>query len=360
MHRFCTMKKVVFLRQAYKYFRLKAKFTGIVSHALLLLTVLLPVTGQMAFAAGKGSDRNLSPDVPSVTVNILSEKPFTIGDSIDFALTIYHKRKDRVFYPKDTKSLAPFEVRGINEKRRKIKSGMYKTDVVYTLTAYQTGNLTFPSLEVTIGLTKLKTEPVSIPILSVLPRNNDNPPLKDIVPPLRARIRPVTIILILVSICAALILFMVTSKYLVKKLNKKKVLAPSIQQFDSYLYSIKQLTEIKDTFQKNLADEKNIYSRLSYVLRLFFGHILDVPALEMTTGELKRLLHQKGRYVRPVRLLNILTRSDLVKFAKDRPARRTIGSDIDTSITIIKQTHRKVEEAQASSEAKEGVSHDAV
>ncbi len=355
------MKRAVFLKHAHKYINLKAQFTRMAVRAALVFIIgTLPATGHTAFAAGKGSDQSLSPDVPSVTVNMLSEKPFTIGDAIEIALTAYHNRKDTVVYPKDSQSLAPFEVRSVHEKRRKIKSGLYKTNVVYTLTAYQTGNLILPSLEVTVGRKKLKTEPVPIPILSVLPQDNDNPPLKDIVPPLRARIRPLIIILILVSICAVLALFMVVTKYLVKKLHKKKVPSPSIQQFDPYFYSISQLADIKNTFQKNLADEKNVYSRLSHVLRLFFGHILEAPALEMTTGELKRLLHQKGRYLKPVHLLNILTRSDLVKFAKDRPARRTVGSDIDTSITMIKQAHKKVEEAQSSSEAGEGVSHDDV
>ncbi len=325
--------------------------------AALAVIVVFAAVGQTAFAAGDGY-RKFSPDIPSATVNILSEKPFTIGDSVDIALTIYHKRKDSVAYPKDSRSFVPFEVRRVDEKRRKVKSGLYKTNVVYTLTAYQTGNLTLPSLELAVGSVQLKTEPVPIPIISVLPQDTDNPPLKDIVPPLRAHIRPLIIIIILASICAALVLFMVISKYLVKKLHRKQTPAPSFQQFDPYLYSIRQLEDIKNTFYKNLNDEKDVYSKLSHVLRLFFGHILVMPALEMTTGELKRFLRQKSRYLKPMRLLNILTRSDLVKFAKDRPARRTIGADIDTSITIIKQAHKKAEETLTSSGESEGVSHD--
>ncbi len=340
------------MKQTQKHFRLKARFTGI---AALAVIVFFSIVGQTA--AGKKSDRNPSPDVPSATVNILSEKPFTIGDSIDILLTVYHKRKDKIAYPKDSESFSPFEVRHVDEKRRKIKKGLYKTNIVYTLTVYQTGNLTLPSLEVTVGSEQLKTEPVPLPILSVLPQDTVNPPLKDIVPPLRAHIQPLIIIVILASICTVLVLFMVISKYLVKKLHKKTP-ATSFQQFDPYLYSIRQLEDIKNTFHKNLTDEKDVYSKLSHVLRLFFGHNLRVPALEMTTGELKRFLRQKSRFLKPMRLLNILTRSDLVKFAKDRPPRRTIGSDIDTSITIIKQAHEKTEEAQTSSGESEGVTHD--
>jgi len=332
---------------------LKAPFTGIAAFAVI---VVFSVVGQTA--AGKESDRNPSPDVPSATVNILSEKPFTIGDSIDILLTIYHKRKDKIAYPKDSKSFSPFEVRHVDEKRRKIKSGLYKTNIVYALTVYQTGNLTLPSLEVAVGSEQLKTEPVPIPILSVLPQDTVNPPLKDIVPPLRAHIQPLIIIVILASICTALVLFMIISKYIVKKLHRTQTPAPSFQQFDPYLYSIRQLEDIKNTFHKNLTDEKDVYSRLSHVLRLFFGHNLRVPALEMTTGELKRFLRQKSRFLKPMRLLNILTRSDLVKFAKDRPSRWTIGSDIDTSITIIKKAHKKAEETGTSSGESEGVSHD--
>ena len=80
-----------------------------------------------------------------------------------------------------------------------------------------------------------------------------------------------------------------------------------------------------------------MYTTIAHSLKLFFGSMLSIQALEMTTSELKRYLkrHHTG-YVQPNRLVNILHRSDMVKFAKDAPVHKQVEQDIDQSITIIK------------------------
>ena len=69
----------------------------------------------------------------------------------------------------------------------------------------------------------------------------------------------------------------------------------------------------------------------------------------MTTSELKRYLRRsearRAKYVHPNRLINILHRSDMVKFAREIPLHSKVEHDIDQSITIIKEAQVKMQEA---------------
>ena len=56
-------------------------------------------------------------------------------------------------------------------------------------------------------------------------------------------------------------------------------------------------------------------------------------------------------------LINILHRSDMVKFAREIPPHSNVEHDIDQSITIIKEAQVKIQEAHrpATEEAGDGV-----
>jgi len=302
----------------------------------------------LLLSAGKKAENTVKPVFPSVSLTVLAQKPVTIGDPIDLSLTIYHKRREKVKYPEESEKFYPFILKEVRTERKKMKHGEYKTMVIYTLTSFQTGNIPLPPLGVKVGEIALQTEPQVIPVLSVLPKN---PSLKDIVPPYRTRIRLFTIVIILLLICAAFILFAAISKYIIKRTQKKKTPVTSETFFDPYLYSLNQLEEIKRAHLAHQADEKNIYSKVSYILKLFFGHVLIIKALEMTTNELKNHLKKKDfSSINPALLLNLLERSDMVKFAKEKPLGKMINEDIEQSITIIKEVQKAAVKAEGAAQ----------
>jgi hypothetical protein len=210
------------------------------------------------------------------------------------------------------------------------------------VTVFQTGTTTLGPLAVTVDDTEFSTEPLSISVLSVLPADEQERTLKDIVPPHRAQIRTFTVILILLCIAAAFGAFVVLRRYLIRPRRAPKTIIETERLIDPYQYSLEQLQQIKQEHERERADMKQVYTTISHSLRLFFGNLLSIQALEMTTSEMKRLLKgSRTNYVRPNHLINILHRSDMVKFAKEKPARKKVDQDIDQSITIIQEAHQK-------------------
>jgi hypothetical protein len=328
------------------------------------LIILLLVTLPMAAGSGRRDGGEIEYTVPSVTLTLLSERPITIGDPIDLALAVVHERRDEVVFPEGDEAFAPVVLRELSVKKRKIGSGTMKTMVLYTVAAYQTGTVGIPALDVMVGDTPLSTEPLSISILSVLPAEESERDLKDIVSPYRARIRTLTVIIILCGIAAAFAAYLVLRRYLIRPRQAPKTILESDTSFDPFASSLRELEHIREEHQRDVADSKRVYTTISHSLRLFFGSLLSIQALEMTTAEIKRFMRRsRTRYVQPTRLINILNRSDLVKFAKADPAHQSVEQDIDQSISIIKEAHDRmigVETKTKTETAAEGVSENGV
>jgi hypothetical protein len=315
----------------------------------------------MAIAAGRKADGEIEYTIPSVSLTLLSEKPLTIGDPVDLALTVYHDRKDVIVYPEVGDDFAPFMLRDHSMKRKKVGPREVKTIVLYTISVFQTGDVRLSPLTVTVGEVALHTEELTFTILSVLPADETEPQLMDIIPPYRARIRTIIVTFILLGIAAAFGLFIVFRKYLIHPRQIPKTVVESDVLFDPYEYSISELESIRKKHAREQADLKKVYSTISHTLKLFFGNLFTIQALEMTTSELKRYLRRSGarrvKYVHPNRLINILHTSDMVKFAKEDPPHSNVEHDIDQSITIIKEAQMKMQEAHrpAAEEAGDGV-----
>ena len=334
-----------------------------------VLLILLTLLGVPGCSRHKG----LELTVPSISRTLLTDKPITVGDPIDVALIIYHEKNSEVTYPKGPERFLPFTLRETFAKRKKIKGGISRTMVVYTFTIFRTGSYRLEPLEVAVGGTSLKTEPLQINVLSVLPQDDANPPLMDIVSPYRARARTMTVIFIAVAIAcaAALILFLMRFLRLKRRVKAESIQAES--EVDPYLYSIRELEILKRESAANTADIKEAYSKLSFVLRFFIGKVLGLNALQMTTREIGRRLKRaqvphatelpagiaaaEGAAVpsgdaplRPWRLsprasprvLDLLKRSDMVKFAKEKPGPHNLGADIDEAQRIVEEVNRSM------------------
>ncbi len=324
---------------------------------LFILIFSLPVIT----ASGRRTGDAIEYSIPSVSLTLLSEKPLTIGDPVDIALTVYHDRKDTVIFPGEGADFTPFMLRDHSMKRKKVGGGIVKTIVLYTVSVFQTGEVALTPLTVTIGEEEYQTEEMIISVLSVLPADEPEPELMDIVPPYRARIRNTTIIIILLGIAAAFGAYIVTRKYLIRPRQIPKTIIETDAHFDPYAYSISELENVRVEHAKDRTDSRRVYTTISHTLKLFFGSLFSIEALEMTTSEMKRYLGQSNarltKYIESNRLIHILHRSDMVKFAKDMPAYKKVEEDIDQSIVLIKEAHQQVTAAHSTGneEGEDGV-----
>jgi hypothetical protein len=293
-------------------------------------------------SAGRKDDREVDYEVPSVTLTLLTDKPVTIGDPVDLAVTVFHRRGDIVSFPESQDDFEPLLLRDFSSKKKKIGNGVAKTMALYRVSAFQTGDVTLDPLTIGVGEKKLSTEPLTFSVLSVLPADEEDRELRDIAPPIRARIKTLSLIVILLGAAAAFAAFILLKRFLIRPRQFPKTIVESETAFDPYGYSLSQLERIKQAHTSKQADTKKVYTTIAHSLKLFFGSMLSIQALEMTTSELKRYLkrHHTG-YVQPNRLVNILHRSDMVKFAKDAPVHKQVEQDIDQSITIIKEAQSR-------------------
>ena len=309
--------------------------------AIIILIVLLSLP--ILLSAGRRARGEVEYDIPSITLTLLSDRPVTIGDPVDLALSVFHKRGDTVQFPDQEQDLLPLMLRDFSVKKRKIGDGTVKTMVIYTISVFQTGEVSLEPLTVSVGSAELSTKPLTITVLSVLPADEENPELKDIVPPYRARIRTITVVLILLGISSAFAAFIVFKRFLIRPKQAPKTIVESETFFDPYGYSLGQLETIRKKHEQKKADSKIVYTTISQSLKIFFGSLLSIHALEMTTSEMKRYLKRTSTiHAQSNHLINILHRSDMVKFAREIPARKRVEQDIDQSISIIKEAHQKV------------------
>jgi hypothetical protein len=302
---------------------------------------------------GCGRREELQLVVPSASRTLLTDRPLTVGDPIDVGLIVYHRRGQKPLYPKDESEFAPFTLRETSVKTKRLGGGVTRTLIIYTLTIFSTGTYRLEPSEVTVGDTILKTDPLEIRILSVLPQDAENPPLKDIVPPYNPRVRPLIVILIGGAVAAGAVLFHFLRRLLRDRRKVRRELAREETEVDPYLYTIQALESLKREHAERKAGVKEAYSRISSALRFFVGRIAGIDALRMTTSEIGRRI-KRARANREdgvelpsarlpsARIIGVLRKSDLVKFAKVTPAPETVTEDIEETSRIVEEVHASI------------------
>ncbi len=278
--------------------------------------------------------------LPSVSRSLLTQRQITLGDPIDVALIIYHKKKDSVSFPQEPSSFLPFILQDMTVKKSRGRENVFKTMIVYTFTIFDTGTFTLPPLETTVGEETIKTEPLEISVLSVLPKNGEQPALKDIVGPYRPKIRPLMILIILSSIIGAAALVFFVLKIITSRKSEIVQEIEIPEGVDPYEFSITELNRLKKAFSIRESGTGSTYTKLSFVLRFFIGAVYHFNAPQMTTGEIRRHLRTLDQHPIPIpELVEILKRSDLVKFAKEQPDEKQTEDDITGSIGVINEIH---------------------
>jgi hypothetical protein len=279
-------------------------------------------------------------DLPSVSRSLLTQRPITLGDPIDVALNIYHKKKDSVVFPQEAEYFLPFILKDMTVTKSRGKENIFKTMVVYTFTIFDTGTFTLPPFEATIGEEVIETEPLEISVLSVLPKDGEQPALKDIVGPYRPKIRTLMVLIILSSIIGAAALIYFVLKIITRRKSEVIHEIEIPEGVDPYEFSIVELNQLKKAFSVHESGIRPTYTKISFILRFFIGAVYHFNAPQMTTGEIRRYIRTQDQHPVPVsKLLDILKRSDLVKFAKEQPGEKQTEDDITGSIGIINEIH---------------------
>ncbi len=108
----------------------------------------------------------------------------------------------------------------------------------------------------------------------------------------------------------------------------------------AYVVALDALKELEGKKLWQQSQTKAYYSELTHILREYLEGRFDVQALEMTTRQITKQLSQRNDFdkVRAKELSNLLQISDLVKFAKARPAEELHAEGLERVRSFVKET----------------------
>jgi hypothetical protein len=251
-----------------------------------------------------------------------------VGDPVKVTIKVRHQKGISVNLPlqlelgKFTELSRADSTRQLGETQGKIPS--LEHTFVLTVAAYELGEQTLPSVEVTaLGpagqLITLKTPPLMIVVGSVL-GNEPNAKPKDLEPPVDVFERSWWLLYLLTAV-AAIGLVVVCTLLVNRHLRAKQArLLPPPPPVPPHLRALERLAALDLEAYLSKERFKELYLLLSEIVREYVGGRWGFDALEMTTTEIvARLELAQVPSERRQQLELYFNSCDLVKFAKYRP-----------------------------------------
>ncbi|MCL6582122.1 MAG: hypothetical protein K6U11_00645 [bacterium] len=180
--------------------------------------------------------------------------------------------------------------------------------------------------------------------------------IRDIKPPLEMKINwiPSPGVLLWGAVGLALILltvFLGIIAFRKKKTSpKSKPKSESIPLLPAHEVALAELKKLWDDFSQNSQSEekiKELYIRISEIIRIYLAGRYKISALEATTEELLDELSKLSLHVQDRMLISdFLTRCDLVKFARHRPQMTETEQSYQMAVEIIDRTRPVIENSK--------------
>jgi uncharacterized RDD family membrane protein YckC len=274
----------------------------------------------------------------------LSSRSILMGDQVNYQIRVSHPATATVEI-----DLAPLaDVEGLEivregpaVTREDAGTGYLEKNIV--LTSFDSGTYTIPQIPVHLirangEVDQLETMSVILTVAGI-PIATDSlqlAPIKDIVyePFNFWDGLPYLIGLVLLAAIIATIWW-----FYVRKTEPDQELVPTAYRTLHDL-SLEKLTKLEHRQLWQKGEVKEYYSRLTYIIREYLEHRYHIPAMEYTSTEILSALQRRGDVNAETlqRLRHILSASDMVKFAKAKPASAFHTEALDTSRSFVGET----------------------
>ncbi|MBK7937556.1 MAG: hypothetical protein IPJ82_10875 [Lewinellaceae bacterium] len=217
----------------------------------------------------------------------------------------------------------------------------------YTLIVFDSATLELPPLTIHLpGSNALKTNPLQ---LNVVPASGEAEmenmeTIRDI------RREPVVWMDYWPWVVAALLLLAITVWLIRKSARRRPKLQvlppppPTVAPVSPYEHALKQLDELKRRKAWKQEEEKEYYAALSLVVREYLEKRFGIPAMESTTNEVSGMLQTCGfpAELQPAAVA-ILSRTDLVKYARSKPVESVHEQSLEETRLLIGKSHNLLE-----------------
>lgn len=292
----------------------------------------------MIIGAAGASARDRAHLPITVTAEV-SSRSISIGDRIQYTITVQADRGIEIEFPDIDGNIAEFTIRDSGSS----DGGLFHSETHshwYTLETFETGEFTLPALSIryrSSGATawnEIPTEPIEIEVKSVLDTDAGPASLKDIKEPMAYRGHTY-----LYVIAAAVLIILVAALLYYLKRRQRPVLSivPSRPAHELALEALERLGSGQYLEQ---GDFRQYYYELSDIIRHYIENRFSLRAPEMTTEEFLHGLKDNGILLTAHKdlLREFLGHCDMVKFAKYRPQNREIESSYASAVRLVHET----------------------
>lgn len=269
----------------------------------------------------------------------------TIGDRITYSIIIDRAENLRIARPGEGLNLGQFEIKEYDFPEAQHKNGRVIERFNFNISVYDTGHYAIPPFPVAYFLddTTTKYHIIEAPAVNIVVKSvmsgDDAGTLKDIKEPMEIpfdyRFWALVFLGAILVIAAAWFTY-----YFIKKRREKGYLfSPPPPPRPAHEIALEELEELfaSDFIQKGLF--KPFFSRLSEIMRIYLEGRYFIAALEKTTAEImKAVRHTEQKEEERKELEQLLTLSDLVKFAKYQPSEDEINRSKAQAVEFVNQT----------------------
>ncbi len=287
-----------------------------------------------------------------------NKKEIIIGDRVNLSLTISENAGKDIIFPKFDKNIIP----GIEIISR---SGIKKTDngylkQTYEITSFEDSLFLFKGFKFIVDGDTLTTNPLRLKVSYFKPDSAflakidtaQQFKIADIKAPKKAPVTFKEFIqrfgwYILIAVVTGILIFL-TIRFLKKRKSKnKQVFAVKEKpEIPAHIKAIERINNLKIKELHKKDDLKPFYTELSNIIRLYIEERFNIPALESVTSEIinnfsKTEFSNTGL---DEKLRELLSLSDTVKFAKNKPEEHENEIMFEYALSFINNTTEKIKE----------------
>lgn len=269
----------------------------------------------------------------------------TIGDPIKYVVRVIYDKEFHVKLPPAGTNLGSFEIRDFEKKGpTKLSDGKIEETYNYVVAVYDTGKFDIPPVVAEYWKTEkekddLKTKKITIEVASIQGKNAKD--IQDIKPPLSARPNFIRYALIGAAILALLCGAGYFAARALKKRKESRLpgYEPPARKEPAHVAALRKLAEVEAADLPGKGEIKLYYIEISEIVRQYVGERFRIVTMERTTDEIMRDMRSANINREHAEMIRgFLMDSDMVKFAKRRPARDVCRDDIARARKIIEST----------------------
>lgn len=269
----------------------------------------------------------------------------TIGDHITYSIIIDRRKDVRIIQPGQGINLGMFEIKDYNFHKPVQKGNRIIERYDYVISVYDTGKFVIPPYPLAYFLSDTASKPniIQAPAITIyvksLLKGEKKHELKDIKPPLEIPFNYRFWLMIGGIVLLALILLYIAYRLWKRKQERGYIFTPPPPPPPAHERALKALRELYASGLLDKKQYKEFFSRLSEIMRDYLEGRYYIQALEETTME---ILHDVQDVLEDESLQNylkdILTVSDLIKFAKYIPQQDEIERIKKEAVDFVERT----------------------